>query len=1655
MKIPKTSSIFLSFFLLSVIFSPAQEISTKGALIIASVEGQVTVVNNETQASLPAAKVVAGGVIYDGHTIKTGPGSKMILLLTNGTVATVKAESSLNIKKFTQEKFDMSKMNLSDLKGEPSRSETVIDIEIGDMVVDVKKLDKKSSFNIESPVGTAGIRGTVPAISVIKMPDGGFQQQTSMLRGAIAFTPRGGGLPTMLGPGQSLASGIGPNGVMLPMQLGQVSAAMMSAIQADVEAAGEAMGISVDGGPDSGDVKPMDAEEEAPSEDELNESDDERSGASKGVGDDDNGTDAVALEKAGLIDLDDPEQASKADSFVEVASQSADSFGKKAEKQAEIDAKNAVLDGDKKQLEELKAQRNSLRRNGEEGELSIDEQIAALEGKISLAEEEIKVAEADRGKDSGSFVKALASNIDDVVDVTIEMEELGIKDKSLIEKTTENAENAPITNDNLAKVKEVGVTDTDALAGLVSNPDKSDEAAEILGDAEALGAADADTFAAVARSADVADKMKEAKDKGTDVDSVLVAVKTTDGKKQGAKKKKQEAEAKRQEVLASGVEIPQSLVTSIEKAASEEDLTAILSENANEPFYEQLVVLRTSRSDELAAELETQAADNAKTKIVDTSGYIGKVKEIAAKKKKEADEQKKSIPQDVIDSIEASLTIDSTDDEVTALRASYEDDANVEAINKFIDNLKSSFDLDPSKMASGIVDNAETAADNLETITVAESFGVDPTTIATKPEKASSFKEIRSTVTSEEGELEEGVVGADLFANLDTIADIVTVAKEKGIDAGDLTKNVAKDAAVATEMKEFVDQIDDSADAAVATTAFTNITDAGKVLKKAKDKGVDSGNLAKSLADNGDAIVGMKAAVDQLDEIGEAADAGALFNNIVEVGTAIKKAQDKGVDDVELIKNMASNPEKAEQVNQIFEKVGDGLDADAAKNVLGNVADVEQMQEALTFAEQTGGDLNDFIKKDVEEHKALVEVVEQLTAAGGDDAAAKFLEGGIDDALQLKQAFDEGHVDAESLAESISTGETSFEEAFKNSSLTKLNERFAGNADFLEAITLYESEAQDILFALSFVAPGSTQEAALMGNLDKLGAIMHLSHKFAENPQRLGIVFDNLDVAIALDVLVVELGVFPERLNVIFENAGLAPAILATYSEYESLGSYDLINSMFSSSESLRNTISNDGLNKLLRDYPGYSLEIEAFSDRAGEISSLLSQVGPHHADQILANLDKFDDVNLMILRTKGDPMKIEALLSHLHILDQLKSLSDQFKEGSVLGGQDALFANVFLFDQDPAYFEIASSTPKFFVRLAEIAGDLSQVPSNLAFQLKDLGLTRADLEVVLSDLLAGPQVDGPTSTPPEDSTIQAGGDLATLSFLTDHYIPSADDEALDGKVFINPKKVVDSSIAFESSFFAESADLYSEISSLASQESVHTNEFYDHGYFIGGVMGGRNIEFNAATYDLSNLPHDNLLIAASGMLTLNGQLDFLPNPNGNGANELLFMSLDRLSITEGSSVSYAGDSLGFGSLDSIEVISVDLHAEGELSLLSLDSLVINNSSMSTSGNGGADFVHLLAASELSIDNLRFSEQVRQIAMEAMTINLSNLRFPEGSSVHLRSLYGGVDGIYPNFGGMQYGRVNFINEVRYGSNLIDSRAAFDQHGANISIGSIR
>ena len=122
---------------------PQEASDPKGAIIIASLNGEVTVINNATGLAKAKAEVAAGKLIFDGHTIKTGKGAKVILLFSTGTVTTLKEDSVLNIKKFSQAKPDKP-VNFKELKEEPSSSDTLIDLNVGDMVVDIKKLRKDS-----------------------------------------------------------------------------------------------------------------------------------------------------------------------------------------------------------------------------------------------------------------------------------------------------------------------------------------------------------------------------------------------------------------------------------------------------------------------------------------------------------------------------------------------------------------------------------------------------------------------------------------------------------------------------------------------------------------------------------------------------------------------------------------------------------------------------------------------------------------------------------------------------------------------------------------------------------------------------------------------------------------------------------------------------------------------------------------------------------------------------------------------------------------------------------------------------------------------------------------------------------------------------------------------------------------------------------------------------------------------------------------------------------------------------------------------------------------------------------------------------------------------------------------------------------------------
>jgi len=515
------------------------------------------------------------------------------------------------------------------------------------------------------------------------------------------------------------------------------------------------------------------------------------------------------------------------------------------------------------------------------------------------------------------------------------------------------------------------------------------------------------------------------------------------------------------------------------------------------------------------------------------------------------------------------------------------------------------------------------------------------------------------------------------------------------------------------------------------------------------------------------------------------------------------------------------------------------------------------------------------------------------------------------------------------------------------------------------------------------------QADTFLGNLDKLDEFEELAVDFQGDATKMATVFANPDKAEEL-----------KRLNDQFGDQA------DTF-----LGNLDKLDEF----EELASDFGGD---------PTKMATVFANPDKAEELKRLNDQF-EGKGDTFLANLDMLDEFEELAVDFGGDITKMETVFANPDKADELKRLNELHpgKEDLFLGNLDSLD----ILEGDSAYIDVLESDADFFKDVQDLDPDMQNLPPALLSELKQLGLTKEELGVVVGDLLSGPSSSGPSSTAPTtDPSPQTSG----LSLLQDHTFTGTIDAGL----------LMSMEQAFASAFFSDASDAYDALSSLDQLgDSVITSNRF--------VLGGRNLSFASGNYQLAN----DLIIASTDKISLLGQLVFGNSNN----NDLIFASATSIEIQSGTSIKYQADSLGIGSFDTVNIIDVDLFAEGELSVRSLDSIVIKNSDMQTANNGGADFIHLLAANELTIDNLRFSEQVRKIAMDAMTINLSNINFPKGSTVELKSQYGGIDGKYPNFGSKLYGRVNFIENIRYNSNLINSQPTFDQFGSSISVGTLK
>ena len=137
---------------LSSLSATAQQLATAKVI---KVTGTVTkyLPNGELE---PLAE---GDLLREGEAVSATALSSAELVFSNGSEMTIEENTSVNFATMKQQAFGGSQ-RYEALQADPSPSQTVIELNYGRLSGHVKKLRADSKFEVETPLGTAAIRGT-------------------------------------------------------------------------------------------------------------------------------------------------------------------------------------------------------------------------------------------------------------------------------------------------------------------------------------------------------------------------------------------------------------------------------------------------------------------------------------------------------------------------------------------------------------------------------------------------------------------------------------------------------------------------------------------------------------------------------------------------------------------------------------------------------------------------------------------------------------------------------------------------------------------------------------------------------------------------------------------------------------------------------------------------------------------------------------------------------------------------------------------------------------------------------------------------------------------------------------------------------------------------------------------------------------------------------------------------------------------------------------------------------------------------------------------------------------------------------------------------------------------------------------------------------
>ena len=243
--------------------------------------------------------------------------------------------------------------------------------------------------------------------------------------------------------------------------------------------------------------------------------------------------------------------------------------------------------------------------------------------------------------------------------------------------------------------------------------------------------------------------------------------------------------------------------------------------------------------------------------------------------------------------------------------------------------------------------------------------------------------------------------------------------------------------------------------------------------------------------------------------------------------------------------------------------------------------------------------------------------------------------------------------------------------------------------------------------------------------------------------------------------------------------------------------------------------------------------------------------------------------------------------------------------------------------------------------------------------------------------------------------------------------------------------------------FFPELANVYDQL----ELESLVNGE--------GRVMGADNLIVKENALALgSHFSQGVDEIVLMSRKSMEFHVDFTWNAPEKPGTRLVLMSADQFTVKEGMSLRSATSDLVIATRQNLLLNQVELDGAREVTIRGMRDVTLNQVAI-----GADELARIKARRDLTVDGLSFKRDVSRIVMEATTLRLRNVNFPGASQVRLNSLKGAIDGRYPNFGtaipaAQQIGRVNFIENVRSGNNLLHDRPSFDLHGKNITIGKI-